>query len=133
RRGLGWGEVLLASAPLSELAPQINLSGRRHGTLDLRRAAAAAAATEFRAVTAGAPGRREAVVFDGEGRSIRAGDLDPAQPEEISPRPARPAAIRPAGRDGLAPERPIRGGVDDAAALLGGDRAATLAAMEAEA
>ncbi len=125
RRGWGWGEPICPAAPLVDLAPQINLSGRRHGTLDLRRQAAAAAATEFRAVTAGAPGRREAAAFDGRGGSASAGDLD-------RPAPAA-AAPRPGGRDGLAPEAPARGGADDAAALLGGERAARLAAMEAEA
>jgi hypothetical protein len=128
RRGWGWGEVICAAAPLVDLAPQINLSGKRHGTLDLRRQAAAAAATEFRAVTAGAPGRREVSVFNGAGLAATAGDLD--RPAAAVPATGEaPAAPRPAVREGLA--APVRG--NDLAALFGGDKAAQLAAMEAKA
>jgi hypothetical protein len=149
RNRSGWsvGHPLLAAAPLyNNDAPQIDLSGRRHGSLDLRRRAAAAAATEFRAVTAGAPGRREVAAFDGNGRAATGGTLPPIERPEPGPRVADP---RPAGRQGLAPDplAPVRGDLvagtppsasrapqsPDAAALFGDDRAARLAAMEAEA
>jgi hypothetical protein len=102
RAGWGMGQILCAAAPLLEAAPQIDLSGRRHGTLDLRRRAAAAAATEFRAIRAAAPGPRESSAFTGDGRAITAGTLPPAgrEPAE-APRVNRLGAA-PAGRMGLA-------------------------------
>ena len=129
RNGWSVGQCLLACAPHVELAPQINLSGKRHGTLDLRRAASAAAATEFRAVKSGAPGRREIVAMDGTGRAVSAGTLPPI---ERPATPARPSATPPpAGRAGLAATRPDLAG--DGNALFGSDRAAQLAALEAAA
>lgn len=119
RQAWGVGQMLLSCAPFDELSPQINLSGKVHGTINLRKQAAAAAATDFRAVMSGAPGKREVAVFDGEGRGATAGNLDPA----VRPTARRTeAGARPAGREGLAPTR----GGDDAAALFGTDRAARL-------
>ena len=136
RYGLSFGQVILSAAPLEELAPQIDLSGRRHGTLDLRKRAAAAAATEFRAVKAGAPNRREGAAFDGRGASIQAGNLPESgrTPAPVQPAPAARAAEPTrslAGLPRVTAPAPARG--TDAAALFGADRAAQLAALEAEA
>lgn len=127
RNRCGWsvGQVLVERAPMAELAPQIDLSGKRHGTIDLRRQAAAAAATEFRAVRgAGKKAEREVSVFDGRGAAARAGDLG----EAARPATRRPAAeARPAGRQGLAADRATDAPAADRAAAL---RAAREAAHE---
>jgi hypothetical protein len=127
RRGWGVGQLLVAAAPFAGLAPQVNLSGQKHASIDLRRRASAAAATDFRAVVAGAPGSREAAAFDGQGRAATGGTLPPiARPE-----PAQAPTPRPAGRAGIAPAPRIAGG--DAAALFGTDKAEQLRRMEEEA
>lgn len=128
RRGWAFAECLLAAAPAATLAPQIDLSGRRHNTLDLRKQAAAAAATEFRAVRSGAPGKRESAAFDGRGNAAAAGNLPPI--DRATPAMAEPA---PSTRRTVAAPAPIASRGTDLAALLGGDRASALAAMEAEA
>jgi hypothetical protein len=127
RHGWSFGEMLLACAPRTQDAPQIDLSGRRHGTLDLRKQAAAAAATEFRTVRNAAPGRREAAAFDGRGNTAQAGNLTPLDRGEAAAEPA------PATRRSVAVAAPIASRGNDLTALLGTDRAAALAAMEAEA
>jgi hypothetical protein len=127
RQGWSIGQVLCAAAPLAELAPQIDLSGRRHRTIDLRRQAAAAAATEFRAIRAAGPGAREISIADGRGLAAQAGSLPPLA------RAATPAqAPAPAGRAGLAPAAPAPDpGQPRATAPPGNDRLAALRALEA--
>jgi hypothetical protein len=63
------GEKLI-TAPFMDRAPQINLSGKRHHSLDLRRSASTAATTEFRAIRSAAPesNLRVTVATDGSGR-----------------------------------------------------------------
>ncbi len=127
RAGWGVGQCLVAAAPYAAAAPQVNLSGRRHESIDLRRRASAAGATDFRAVVAGAPGAREAAAFDGTGRAAAGGSLAPIS----RPAPAKPATARPEGRAGLAPAPRVSGG--DEAALFGVDRAEQLRRLEEEA
>jgi hypothetical protein len=70
-RGHAIGEKLI-TAQLMDQAPQINLSGKRHHSLDLRKAASAAATTEFRAIRSGAPesNLRVTVASDGNGKRV---------------------------------------------------------------
>lgn len=124
RQAFGHGQCLLAHAPAAELAPQINLSGRRHATMDLRRAAAAAAATEFRAIRAGALGPREISVANGRGTSATAGTLPPL---DRGPADAPPAPVPAPARGGLAAVPAIDRHAPAA------DRLARLAQAEAEA
>lgn len=105
RTGFGFGQILLQNAPLAQLAPQIDLSGRKHGTLDLRRKAAAAASTEYRAITPGrTPGKREISVTNGHGTGATAGTLAPLEGRE--PSETIPASPAPATRREVAPLSP---------------------------
>jgi hypothetical protein len=65
------GEKLM-TAPLHDRAPQINLSGKQHHSISLRKAASAAATTEFRAIKSGSGNSnlRVTAAGDGQGRRI---------------------------------------------------------------
>ncbi len=96
-RGHGIGDKLI-TAPFMTLAPQINLSGKRHQSIDLRKAASAAATTEFRAIRSGAPDSklRVTVASDGNGHRVEVANQDTSR-QSLAPSDA-PAAALPTDR-----------------------------------
>ncbi len=132
RYGIGIGEKLI-TAPLMDRAPQINLSGKRHHSLDLRRAASSAATTEFRAIRSGAPesNLRVTVASDGNGRRTEITNAPPREATAAAPAATSaslreaPAAVPQISRQSLTdapPQLPTRT-----------DRMAALRALEAAA
>jgi hypothetical protein len=83
------GEKLI-TAPMHNRAPQINLSGKQHQSISLRKAASAAATTEFRAIKSGSGNSnlRVTAAGDGQGRRIEITN----QPRNLSETPATTSA-----------------------------------------
>lgn len=109
RSGWGMGQPLLDGVPDCGLAPQFNASGILDPRLVVRKKAAAAAATSFRAIqsAAGLPAAaatREAAAMDGKGRSATAGDIRRQAAPSVSSVASVPPAAPPAAIEGPVPE-----------------------------
>lgn len=118
----------LTLAPADVQAPQINLSGRHHASLDRRKVASAGASTSFRGIAAaGRAGTREISLASTDGsRAGTAGNLPPI-PVGRETTAARELAARAAAESGLA------GLGRGTAPRAGEDRAAALRRAQADA
>lgn len=101
-RALPIGEKLI-TATFMDKAPQINLSGKRHHSLDLRKAASSAATTEFRAIRSAAPesNLRVTVASDGNGRRMEITNLPPRETAAEPAPPSREPIATPSDRHSI--------------------------------